>query len=176
MADLGDVQWPTRLVTERLLLRATEARDRAGYLELLTSEEVRRHLGGAHERDEVEAKLPAAPGAYPGEFAVEQDGQFLGTVILHRRDPDRPGHARPEGLELEVSYTLLPRWWGMGYATEAVRAALAWARVATSETNVLLCTQVANVRAMAVAQRLGFTELDRFTEFNERQWLGIRDL
>ena len=36
---------------------------------------------------------------------------------------------------------------------------------------MLLCTQVADERAVAVAQRLGFTELDRFTEFNARQWL-----
>jgi RimJ/RimL family protein N-acetyltransferase len=141
-------------------------------VDLLTSPEVRRHLGGAQERDEIEANLPATPGCCPGVFAVEHAGDFLGTVMLDRRDPDRPGHIRPEGLELEVSYTLLPQWWGMGYATEAVRGVLGWARDWTPDPAVLICTQVVNRRSMAVAQRLGFREVDRFVEFGAIQWLG----
>lgn len=74
MADLVDVQWPARIQTERLTLRATEPGDRNGYVDLLTSQEIRRHLGGAPERDEIEANLPETPGCYPGVFAVEHVG------------------------------------------------------------------------------------------------------
>lgn len=176
MADLGEVEWPAHLRTKRLTLRATESRDRTGYVDLLTSQEVRRHLGGARQRDEVEASLPETPGSYPGLFAVEHVGRFLGTVMLDRRACDRPGHTRSEGLELEVSYTLLAEWWGMGYATEAVGPVLGWARDATSDSEVLLCTQLANERSMAVAQRLGFREVGQFMEFDAQQWLGTRAL
>jgi RimJ/RimL family protein N-acetyltransferase len=172
MAALVDVQWPARFQTERLTLRAIEPRDRPRYVDLLTSPEVRRHLGGAQERDEIESSLPETPGRDAGVFAVEHAGDFLGTVTLDRRDPDRPGHTRPGGLELEVSYALLPQWWGMGCATEAVRGVLGWARDWTSDSSVLICTQLANRRSMAVAQRLGFGEVDRFIEFGAIQWLG----
>ena len=71
---------------------------------------------------------------------------------------------------------LLPEWWGRGYATEAVRGVLGWARDRTPDASVLICTQLANERSMAVAQRLGFSEVDRFTEFDAIQWLGVRAL
>lgn len=44
--------------------------------------------------------------------------QFMGTVVLDRRGPKLPGHVRPEGNELELSYLLLPPFWGQGYAEE----------------------------------------------------------
>ena len=75
-----------------------------------------------------------------------------------------------------MSYTLLPEWWGMGYATEAVRGVLGWARDWTSDSLVLICTQLANERSIAVAQRLGFSGADRFMEFGAIQWLGMRAL
>ena len=55
---------------------------------------------------------------------------------------------------------LLPEWWGRGYATEAVRGVLGWARDRTPDASVLICTQLANERSMAVAQRLGSSEVD----------------
>lgn len=59
--------------------------------------------------------------------ALKDSGAFIGTVGLDRRDADRPGHLRPAGLDLEISYILDPTQWGFGYASEAVLAVLAWA-------------------------------------------------
>jgi hypothetical protein len=39
---------------------------------------------------------------------------------------------------------------------------------------VVLCTQVANERSMALARRLGFEEAERFFEHGAEQWLGVR--
>ena len=107
---------------------------------------------------------------------METAGTFVGTVVLDRRDRDRPGHIRPEGFELEVSYTFVPEWWGKGFATEAVDAVLEWAARELNDVDVVLCTQTANVPALNLAQRLGFTEVCRFTEFGAEQWLGFRRL
>jgi RimJ/RimL family protein N-acetyltransferase len=38
----------------------------------------------------------------------------------------------------------------------------------------VLCTQIANDRAMRLAARLGFTEVQRFEEYGAEQWFGVR--
>jgi RimJ/RimL family protein N-acetyltransferase len=175
VADLEGVQWPPDPIeTKRLLVRPTEAQDRDGCIELLCSEEVRRYLGGPLSRDDVEGAMPEGPGNYPGVFAVEADGEFIGNVTLDRRDPDRPGHLRAQGNEVEVSYTLLPARWGNGYGTEAVAAVLQWVERALPGEPVVLCTQSTNDASMRLAARLGFVEKERFVEFDAEQWFGVR--
>ncbi|WP_306206352.1 GNAT family N-acetyltransferase [Actinoplanes sp. RD1] len=72
MPDLGPVAWPPAPIrTERLVLRQSEARDRATFLELSASPEVSAYLGGPQPRDELERTLPGVPGRRPGVFVVE---------------------------------------------------------------------------------------------------------
>lgn len=175
MAVLGDVNWPPEAIrTERLLLRPTKGGDRPGYIELLCSEDVRRYLGGPRARDAVEAAVPEVPGVYPGLFAVDFDGRFVGAVTIERRDGNRVGHLKGSSDELEVSYAFLPDSWGRGLAAEAVAAVLDWAWNCFPDEPVILCTQVANVRSMALATRLGFSETETFEEHGAKQWLGVR--
>jgi RimJ/RimL family protein N-acetyltransferase len=48
MADLGPVAWPPEPIrTERLVLRESEARDRAAFIDLLASPEVGTYLDPA---------------------------------------------------------------------------------------------------------------------------------
>jgi RimJ/RimL family protein N-acetyltransferase len=37
---------------------------------------------------------------------------------------------------------------------------------------VVLCTQTANDRAMRLAAKLGFTEVERFKAYDAEQWFG----
>ncbi len=47
MSDLGLVAWPPEpILTERLVLRGSEAEDRATFIDLLASSEVHSYLGG----------------------------------------------------------------------------------------------------------------------------------
>lgn len=41
---------------------------------------------------------------------------------------------------------------------------------------MVLCTQVANGRAMLLATKLGFVEVKRFAEFGAEQWFGVSSL
>ena len=176
VADLEDVEWPPGVIrTERLRLRAPIAGDREGYIELLSSETVWRYLGGPRcSREYATRHLPEVPTSRPGEFAVEADGVFVGTVNVDRRDLTRPGHVRAAGNEIEVSYTFLPLNWGNGYAGEAVNAVLVWAATAMPNEPIVLCTQVANTASLRVATRLGFTFSEQFVEFDALQWFGVR--
>lgn len=178
VGDLNDVDWPPgEIVVSRLLLRATRASDRAGFIDLLASEKVRHYLGGARSREELARAAPEVPGAYPGVFAVQtMAGAFIGTISFTRRDPALPGHLRSEGNELEVSYSLLPAHWGNGYATEAVTAAFEWAADVLPDQGIVLCTQLANERSRRLALRLGFTEVERFEQHGAMQWFGSRPL
>jgi RimJ/RimL family protein N-acetyltransferase len=174
MAELGPVAWPpVPIKTERLLLRQSEAQDRAPVIELFSSPEVGTYIGGAQPREELERAVPEVPGRRPGFFVVDHDGAMIGMITFDRRDAERPGHVRPEAGEAELGYLFLPLAWGHGYAVEACAAALGWFAGALPGEPVVLCTQTANDPAMRVAAKLGFTEVERFEDYGAEQWFGV---
>lgn len=170
----GVEQVPEVIGTERLVLRAAEGRDRPGFVELFASPEVGTYVGGARDREELERTMPPVPRRRPGFFVVALDGAMIGMVTLDRRDAARPGHVRAGGGEAELGYMFLPHAWGHGYAAEACTAALDWFAAAHPGEPVVLCTQTANARSMRLAAKLGFTEVERFEEYDAEQWFGVR--
>jgi RimJ/RimL family protein N-acetyltransferase len=174
MTELGPVSWPPAPIrTERLVLREPEARDRAAFIELFASPEVGTYLGGPRPRAELERAVPELPRRRPGLFVTDLDAAMIGMITLDRRDAERPGHVRPDAGEAELGYMFLPQAWGCGYAAEACAAALSWFAGALPGEPVVLCTQIANDRAMRLAAKLGFTEVERFEEFGAEQWFGV---
>lgn len=155
------------------MLRASEARDRAAFIELFASPEVGTYVGGPRPRDELERAVPEVPGRRPGLFVIDLDGAMIGMITLDRRDAERPGHVLPEAEEAELGYLFLPEAWGFGYAAEACSAALAWFAGALPGEPVVLCTRTANDRAMRLAAKLGFTEVERFEEYGAEAWFGV---
>ncbi|MFB7306853.1 GNAT family N-acetyltransferase [Streptomyces sp. NPDC056192] len=174
MTELGSVAWPPAPIkTERLVLREPEARDRAVFIELLTSPEVGTYIGGPRPRDDCERALPETPERRPGLFVIELDGAMIGTIELSRRDAERRSQVRPDAGEAELGYLLLPEAWGHGYAAEACAAALGWFTDALPGEPVVLCTQTANDRSMRLAAKLGFTEVQRYKAWGAEQWMGV---
>jgi RimJ/RimL family protein N-acetyltransferase len=172
MTELGPVAWPPAPIrTERLVLRESEARDRAAVIELLASPEVGTYLGGPRPRDELERETPEVPERWPGSFVVDLDGAMIGQILLRRAT----GHRRPAAVgKAELGYLFLPETWGFGYAAEACAAALDWFAGALPGEPVVLATQTANVRSMRLAAKLGFIEVERFEAYGAEQWLGLR--
>jgi RimJ/RimL family protein N-acetyltransferase len=151
------------------VLRESEARDRAAFIELFASPEVGTYLGGPRPRDEVERAVPEVPGRRPGHFVVDLDGAMIGMITLDRAT----GHIRPAAGEAELGYLFLPEAWGCGYAAEACAAALDWFAGALPGEPVVLATQTANVRSMRLAAKLGFIEVERFEDYGAEQWFGV---
>ena len=152
------------------MLRESEARDRAAFVELLASPEVHTYLGGPRPRDELEREMPEAPEWWPGSFVVDLDGAMIGQILLRR-----PAKHRPAALgKADLGYLFLPRAWGFGYAAEACAAALDWFAGVLPGEPVVLTTQTANVGSMRLAAKLGFTEVERFRAWDAEQWLGLR--
>lgn len=153
------------------MLREAEPRDRAAFIELLTSPEVHTYVGGPRSRDELERQMPEAPEQWPGSFVVQLDGSMIGQILLRRAT----GHSRPAAAgKADLGYMFLPRAWGSGYAAEACAAALGWLACALPGEPVVLTTQTANTRSMRLAAQLGFTEVERFEAWDAEQWLGMR--
>ena len=174
MAELGPVAWPPAPIrTDRLVLRESGARDRTAVIDLFSSPEVGTYIGGPQPRAELERTVPEIPGRRPGFFVVDLDGAMIGMITLDRRDAERRGHVRPDAGEAELGYLFLPQAWGCGYAAEACAAALGWFTGALPGEPVVLCTQTANNRAMRLAAKLGFTEVERFEEYGAEQWFGV---
>lgn len=169
---------PLPLPSERLSLRQLKAGDIEELVELASSSDVRRHLGGpadpAAVRREIETVVAAGVLGRPEQVGVADatTDELLGMLVLEHRDPDRPGHVTDARDELELSYVFRPSAWGHGFAEESIRTLLAACAQALPDQPIVLVTQSANTPSLKLAQRLGFQHVDTFVEFGAEQWFG----
>ncbi|MEU4465405.1 GNAT family N-acetyltransferase [Streptomyces sp. NPDC024017] len=114
----------------------------------------------------------------PGTFVIADraSDRLLGTLLLHRRPADLPGHVTEEGGELELTYVLRRDAWGAGLAFEAATAALRTAASELPDQPVLIVTQTANTRSLDLAARLGFRCVSTFEAYAAEQTLAVADL
>ena len=83
-----------------------------------------------------------------GMFAVVEQatGDFVGRI----------GPWQPEGWPgFEVGWALRRKYWGRGYATEAVKACIAYSFTELGQSHVISLIDPGNVRSIRVAERVG---------------------
>lgn len=147
--------------TPRLTLRTWTAADVEPIAEVWSDPDVMR-FAGAVPRDRIARALAA------GLAAQERHGVCLWAVESAEMGliGDCGFHHHPRGLEL--GYHLARRAWGRGYATEAARAAIAYAiehviampsgdAIDESAPSILAWVHPGNRPSSAVLERLGFT-------------------
>ncbi|WP_166904804.1 GNAT family N-acetyltransferase [Mycobacterium sp. DL440] len=172
----------THIEAERVHLRMGRDDDAEGLIETQADERVRRFLGGPRAEADVRAVVAAAGAptllAADGCYVVadKESDAMLGMVTLSRRSPDLPGHVQERGDELELSYVFRAHAWGRGYATEAARALLRCAAQQLADHPIVIITQSANLAALRLADRLGFTRVETFEQFNAEQVLASAQL
>jgi RimJ/RimL family protein N-acetyltransferase len=138
--------------TERLVLRQWRDEDRAPFAALNADPVVMEHFPSTMTREQSDAfvdfNIRTIRERGWGLWAVDADGMFIGFVGLN--EPRfMPG--------VEVGWRLARAAWGHGYATEAARAAVAFARDDLRLDEVVSFTATTNLRSQRVMQRLGMT-------------------
>jgi RimJ/RimL family protein N-acetyltransferase len=159
------------LDTDRLTLRAHRRDDLADTAAMWGDPEVTRHIGGRpFSREECWWRLLRNIGHWQvmgfGYWVVRErgTGRFVGEVGL----ADLLRDLRPsfEGAA-EAGWVLSPAAHGRGYATEAMRAVLAWSDAHLAGKRHVCMIDPGNDASIRVAEKLGFRELARSTYHDE---------
>ena len=143
---------PTEITTEHLMLRPFRSDDVDDALAYRDDVEFARflpHIPQPFTRRDAEAFVAwniSEPWARSPTFAVVLEGHVIGTVNF---GVDVTTHTAM------IGYAIGRAWWGRGIATEASRAAMAWAIEEFDLVRVWASTDMANARSQRVLEKLG---------------------
>lgn len=102
--------------TERCIIHPFQTSDSHDVQKLYVNHEVRKYLGGVlHEnsiKESIKSMLCPGEDAYYWTVREKRTNRFIGMLSLD---------AHHDGEHQEMSYQILPCWWGKGYATEVVQ-------------------------------------------------------
>jgi RimJ/RimL family protein N-acetyltransferase len=162
--------------TERLRLRGHGEDDLAAMVVMWSDPRVARFICDPMSEQEVWSKLLR----YVGHWALKGYGYWLIEEKESRRFLGEAGFGNGrraitpslDGMP-EVGWGIVPEAWGKGFASEAVRAVLAWGdKVLAVETVCMIHPD--NARSIQVADGCGFRKYARTTFRDEPQLLFRR--
>jgi RimJ/RimL family protein N-acetyltransferase len=144
-----------RIEAPRTRLRCWQEADREAFAALNADPEVMRDLGGPISREQSDAKLDRYVAAFNEHgfcrWVVESpEGNFLGYAGVMPANNEHP-----LGFHYDIGWRLVRRSWGLGYATDAARAALKDVFTRTALSEILSYTTAENIRSQAVMERVG---------------------
>jgi ribosomal-protein-alanine N-acetyltransferase len=146
------------LHTERLLLRRWRPADQEPFAALNADPVVMEHFQAPLSRAESDAMVTRIEENFTRRgyslwaLEVRATGEFIGFTGL-----ERPSFEAAFTPAVEVGWRLARPAWGHGYATEAARAAVAYAFTELHLAEVVSFTATTNLRSQAVMRRLGMT-------------------
>jgi len=151
--------------TERLRLRRHRLDDFAASVAMWADPIVTRYIGGKpFTHEEVWARLLRYVGHWVllgfGYWALEvkATGEFVGELGF--ADMKRDIQPSLEGLP-ELGWALVSHAHGKGYATEAVRAVVAWGDQRFGRARTVCIIHPENGASIRVAEKCGYQELQR---------------
>lgn len=153
------------LETARCLLVPLGETDRRDLRRLYANADVRRFLGGAVEGPDFERsfdRLVAAPMAAKWVIRTKAADLFVGMASIDRHH---------DGHDHEISYQIMPEFWGQGLGSEVIDRALDHANTVLKLPRVIAETQSANTRSRRLLERLGMTVTGTLVRFGVEQTL-----
>lgn len=152
------------LETERCTIKLLQQSDDTSIEKIYMNQEVREFLGGIRTKDSIRATFDEMLNS-PQEFYYwvireKQTKTFIGLVSLDLHH---------EAVYQEVSYQLLPCWWGKGLAIEVISVVLHFAFNELKLSTVVAETQTANKASCRLLERLGMNLEHTVTRFEAEQ-------
>jgi ribosomal-protein-alanine N-acetyltransferase len=157
------------LETQHCNLSPSRENDRDETFALYQSEAVRRYLGGAVGRASFDTSFDnmlATTTSHKWIIRLKNDGAFVGLVSI------APHH---DGEDQEVSYQILPEYWGKGLAFETLTAVLDFAAETLKLESIVAETQASNSASRKLLEKLGFTFERGITRFGKEQIIYHKD-
>lgn len=152
------------LETNRCILSYIQIDDYDDVKLLYVNEDVRRYLGGTQNNKNIQASFTKMihtriESLY---FIVREKytKEFIGLISLDTHH---------DGISTEVSYQLLPKWWGDGYATEILNEIINYAINKLQLTEIVAETQTANIASCRLLEKLGMNLRETVHRFGEVQ-------
>jgi RimJ/RimL family protein N-acetyltransferase len=142
--------------TKRLILRTWKPEDANAYFKINQDPQVIELLQGPLTMEQVNDfinsanKHQAKHGYALWAVELKQTGELLGFIGLKYTAWD--AHFTPA---VEIGWRLGSQHWGMGYATEGAKAALAYGFKRCGLKEIVSFTVTANVRSMRVMEKIG---------------------
>ena len=159
----------TLAFTERCRLDAVSEADEYLLVTLHADPDVRRYLGGATRAESARRQLSQST----------QNPSRLAFIVVLRETDEKVGiidfGPHHDGENVEISYMMLPRFWGMGLAVEAIAKALDYKFATDADlVRIVAETQTANIASRRLLERLGFSEMRRLQRFGAEQTLYVK--
>jgi len=156
---------PRRIETKRLVLRPHEPEDEGPFVEFMTNAEATRYLDFDSEQkteagarallEYVIASYDTADPVFALAVVDRQSGAYLGSCGLA---------PLASGDGVQCYYSLLPRYWGWGFATEALAALLFFAFEELGLERVVSDANAHNPRGWEVARTVGMQDEGEVTD------------
>lgn len=154
--------------TERLLIRPLSLDDMPALAEILSDPDVMKHsVRGVYDEAATHKFIQWCLSCYeshgvgPWALIDKASGSFIGFCGVA---PEAVGEIE----EINLGYRLAKRYWGLGIATEAVRAVLAYALSNRAFKSVVVIIEPEHIASMRVAQKAGFNSFQN-QQFHGRE-------
>jgi [ribosomal protein S5]-alanine N-acetyltransferase len=150
--------------TQRCLLQKIIPDDFKDIKKLYVNEDVRKYLGGSRKEADIQDSFSGmVHSKMESLYWVVRDkesNKFIGLVSLDTHH---------DKVSTEISYQLLPDWWGVGYATEIVSEILYYAFQVLKMPKVIAETQTANIASCKLLEKLGMKVTEKVNRFGAEQ-------
>ena len=159
----------TIIETERLLLRRFTKADQDAHAKMWTQPDFYRYLLNGKGIEPQQARNMVTDYAFKrGMFAVVEkgSGKLIGNCGIV---PIRDGR-------IELDYAYDPAYWGNGYATEAARAIVDYAKADPEVDSLIAMAFPENTASINVFKKLGFHRLEQETHYGSTLEVWTLDL
>ena len=153
--------------TARCAVSPMRADDVDALMPLLTDARVRAYLGGSCTAEQAYEKLNRWLNEGDALYWVVREAKADAVFGLLSVSP----HHDPRDMEL--SYQFLPAYWGLGYAAEGLRAALAHIEETMPLERIVSETQEKNAASCCLLEKLGYRLASTCERFGEIQRIYV---